>query len=157
MTVVTKSDYMSVLEAVREAGGVPKMLEKGFEAQVVRSALGLMDIGKRTSEAGMPTFIEKTSDLSPEVRELLLSAGNGEAIGTQVTIWMMRPRHGGQEGGGNSNLMAVIMPRNFDYAGGVVTVEMGCDHTMTGRNLGRCYNEYRCTKCDYYYRVDSSD
>lgn len=157
MTVVTKSDYMSVLEAVREAGGMPKMLQNGFNARVSSKTLELMAFGKRVAEVQMPTFVEKTSDLPAEVRELLVSAAGSEQVGAEVTINLMRPYHGGQEGGGNSNIVAVIMPRNFLYAGGVVTVEMGCDHTMTGRNLGRCYNEYRCTKCDYYYRVDSSD
>ena len=32
-----------------------------------------------------------------------------------------------------------------------------CTHQLKERNLGRCYNEYRCDICGYTYRVDSSD
>jgi len=33
-----------------------------------------------------------------------------------------------------------------------------CDHEVKHtRNLGRCYNEYQCTKCGWTYAVDSSD
>lgn len=33
-----------------------------------------------------------------------------------------------------------------------------CKHeNCTGRNLGRCYNEYTCQDCGYVHTVDSSD
>ena len=33
-----------------------------------------------------------------------------------------------------------------------------CKHeNCTGRNLGRCYNEYKCNDCGYTHTVDSSD
>lgn len=34
----------------------------------------------------------------------------------------------------------------------------GCKHSFTGRNIGRCYNEYTCIhKCGYKYDIDSGD
>jgi hypothetical protein len=33
----------------------------------------------------------------------------------------------------------------------------GCDHDWTGKTLGNCYTETKCTKCGYSYRTDSSD
>lgn len=32
----------------------------------------------------------------------------------------------------------------------------GCDHEWTGKSLGNCYTETKCTKCGYAYRTDSS-
>lgn len=34
---------------------------------------------------------------------------------------------------------------------------LGCEHTVTGRNAGRCYNIYTCTKCGFSYDIDSGD
>jgi len=33
----------------------------------------------------------------------------------------------------------------------------GCTHSFTGRNAGRCYTIYTCTKCGYNYDIDSGD
>lgn len=32
-----------------------------------------------------------------------------------------------------------------------------CQHEYTGRNKGRCYNEYTCQHCGDVYDIDSSD
>lgn len=33
-----------------------------------------------------------------------------------------------------------------------------CEHkNITGKNLGRCWNEYTCKDCGFHYEVDSSD
>lgn len=34
---------------------------------------------------------------------------------------------------------------------------LGCEHTVTGRNAGRCYHIYTCTKCGFSYDIDSGD
>ena len=34
---------------------------------------------------------------------------------------------------------------------------LGCDHTFQGRNAGRCYHVYTCTKCRISYDIDSGD
>lgn len=34
---------------------------------------------------------------------------------------------------------------------------LGCLHTFIGRNAGRCYTIYTCTKCGYHYDIDSGD
>lgn len=31
------------------------------------------------------------------------------------------------------------------------------NHVIVSKNLGRCYNQYCCTICNYHYTVDSSD
>ena len=48
---------------------------------------------------------------------------------------------------------------NQCYGRGWTTVENAkCVHTMEfSRNLGRCYNEYKCSKCGKIENVDSSD
>jgi hypothetical protein len=33
----------------------------------------------------------------------------------------------------------------------------GCLHSVTGRNAGRCYTIYTCTKCKFSYDIDSGD
>lgn len=37
------------------------------------------------------------------------------------------------------------------------TTGLGCQHTVTGRTAGRCYNIYTCTKCKFSYDIDSGD
>jgi hypothetical protein len=32
-----------------------------------------------------------------------------------------------------------------------------CDHDYVSRNIGRCLTEYKCSKCEHKYEVDSSD
>ena len=40
----------------------------------------------------------------------------------------------------------------------VLWCAFGCDHDMVFvQNLGRCYNQYRCSKCGYEESIDSSD
>lgn len=34
---------------------------------------------------------------------------------------------------------------------------LGCLHNFEGRNAGRCYTVYTCTKCQATYGIDSSD
>jgi len=35
--------------------------------------------------------------------------------------------------------------------------DLGCKHTFVGRNAGRCYTIYTCTKCGTHYDIDSGD
>ena len=48
---------------------------------------------------------------------------------------------------------------HLDYWGQkVLWCAFGCDHDMVFvQNLGRCYNQYRCSKCGYEESIDSSD
>ena len=48
----------------------------------------------------------------------------------------------------------------FDYWGKRVRFFLfaECEHQMVHtKNLGRCYNEYTCSKCGYVENIDSSD
>lgn len=155
MTTAVKSEYTATVEQVREAGGINKVLASAFEVKVEKRAEEIMALGALNERSGLPTYIERVSDLPLAIAAHLASLGAEKT--TTVVVRLMRPFHGGQEGGGNGNLLAVIAARSAKAGGGVVVAEVGCEHQFTGRNLGRCYNEYRCTKCDYFYRVDSSD
>lgn len=158
MTTATYSEYNETLTRVREAGGIIKVLGESFNGEAHKRTAKIMGLARAAGETAMPVFTEKMVDLPLPIQELLRdAAGKPDGKWTHVFIGLMRPPHGGQEGGGNKNLMAIIMPTDNAYTGGIVTVEVGCDHRFSARNLGRCYNEYRCTECDYYYRVDSSD
>ena len=46
-----------------------------------------------------------------------------------------------------------------DYWKGTITYyAFGCEHEYVHTaKLGRCYNEYKCSKCDHIQRIDSSD
>lgn len=39
----------------------------------------------------------------------------------------------------------------------VEVFEVGCEHDITARGVGRCLTEYRCQKCGLRYTIDSSD
>ena len=67
------------------------------------------------------------------------------------------PVVGGQTGGGGRNFSIIVLPYWGDPAGKVLEIEIGCKHDMEVTNLGRCYNKYTCTKCEFTYSVDSSD
>lgn len=54
---------------------------------------------------------------------------------------------GGQDMGGRARGYSKIDP----------TTGKGCNHTFTGRNAGRCYTIYTCSKCKYEYDIDSGD
>lgn len=155
MTTITKSDYTATVERVREAGGINKVLATAFKIKVEKRGDEIMALGALNERSQLPTYVQRLSDLPSIIAEHLTALGAEKT--TTVVVRLMRPFHGGQEGGGNSNLLAVISTRAANVGGGVVVAEVGCDHKFAGRNLGRCYNEYRCTECDYYYRVDSSD
>lgn len=86
-------------------------------------------------------------------------ACNGTGVGKPISetdlkySWNQGKTHyrcmncGGQDMGGK--------PRGYvriDPATG-----KGCMHTFTGRNAGRCYTVFTCTKCSERYDIDSGD
>lgn len=98
-----------------------------------------------------------------EVSEHLLhTLWNGHIErGTQTIYWMIAPPPGNAGSGGPYNMLGLIEPQFHWKTGHVeftgMRIEIGCKHEMQGRNLGNCYNESRCQKCGYYFRIDSSD
>jgi hypothetical protein len=91
--------------------------------------------------------------------------------------WFLCPKCGGW-GGHNLRINAYPLPAGYDDTpehrhryrhfrcicdqctgrGRVTESDAHCVHEwQLGRNLGRCYNEWCCTKCPVVRRVDSSD
>lgn len=89
-------------------------------------------------------------------REALKALGyDDRANHMQVTL--ITPLHSDQSQGGDSNIVMLCKPHWYGDDHVYVEVEVGCKHEWVTRNLGRCYNETKCTKCGAWYRIDSSD
>ena len=82
-----------------------------------------------------------------------------EALGGDpyVKATLLTPPYYGQTGGDNLNVVILCEPYWYGDSGKFVEIEVGCDHKWTSRNLGRCYNEYKCSVCGAWSRVDSGD
>lgn len=117
----------------------------------------VFDWGKRSTD-GFAAWI-RAETIPADVREAIGVTGQkGEML---TVIFVLAPL-GGQSGGGDRNLVALVKPRTVYDPGAtrmtpLMIVELGCDHAMRQTNLGRCYNRYDCTKCSYTYTVDSGD
>ena len=162
MTTTAVNPYMRAKEKVDAWGGLPAAFDSVVKIETVGSAADLLALGGRIHASGYGTFCRISSDaLSAAVKEAATEAFGG-VLPKSVDISVAPPQHGGQEGGSNGNILLVIVPA-FSFSTtkeqkkAALVVEVGCEHSMRGKNLGRCYNEYTCQKCGYYYRVDSSD
>lgn len=112
-------------------------------------------------------------EITKEYRRLWKKTGTssfGERGLQWLTIyWTLETPRGQEYNSTKANLVGVIDSKwGWDWnsksgRGGYVLdhpgleFEIGCKHVFVHKQLGRCYNEGRCAKCDYYYRVDSGD
>lgn len=99
-----------------------------------------------------------SSELLPaEAKKIMQENSRSGKLSGSYTAMLSFPAHGGQTGGGGRNFSIVVLPYWGEPAGKVLEIEIGCKHDMSVTNLGRCYNKYTCTKCEFSYSVDSSD
>ena len=74
-----------------------------------------------------------------------------------VNVFVAQERIGGQHHEGTPGWTLMILPHWYQGGSHVIMASAGCDHRFETTNLGRCYNKYACTKCDYVCFVDSGD
>jgi hypothetical protein len=142
---------LELAERVKRMGGFDEALKTRIvEAKIIESQYEAFELGKRIERLrGDSYYIEKKS-LQEELSKALGSFGRN--LGT-LTL----PVHGGQSGGGGDNVLVVVQPYWGDKGGKHVTIELGCAHSIVATKKGRCWYSYKCSKCGWWYEVDSSD
>jgi hypothetical protein len=136
-------------------GGLGNAMRKHVvRAEAVAGQYRLAQILERAArfDTGWQYLGEHGSLIPLEVREAIGQSHLGSVKATLYT-----PAHSGQEGGDNFNVIILCEPYWYGDDHKFVEIEVGCEHKWTSRNLGRCYNEYKCSVCGAWSRVDSGD
>lgn len=97
---------------------------------------------------------ELPAELRKLVRERAAETGKDQQ---GVNVYVLPERIGGQRHEGTPGWTLLILPHWYQGGSQIIMASAGCQHEFETINLGRCYNKYACTKCDYTYFVDSGD
>lgn len=124
--------------------------EKVVSAKIVESYYDVFQIGKAVKQIEAQGYWITKDMLSDEQRAALGKFGRN--VG-----YILTPTHSGQGGGGGDNVRVVVEPYWGDKGGKYLDIEVGCSHQIHSTRLGNCYYKYNCTKCGFWYEVDSGD
>lgn len=142
-------------ERVEKLGGLVEAIQHStVKIREAESQHVVYEMTKRIVSANAPTWIVKRSLMPEEIQKMILENSRHYS---DLRITAAYPAHGGQSGGGGENVSLIILPWWSERDSRMIEIEVGCSHDMVTTNLGRCYNKYSCTKCEYAYTVDSGD
>jgi hypothetical protein len=132
-------------------GGIDEALRsRVVSVRVIASQYQAFQLGARVEKMRGDRYNLGKSYLPEETRDAL---GGFDVVTAIVTL----PMHSGQSGGGGDNVLLVVEPYWGSADGRYVTVELGCAHEMVVVRSGRCYYKSKCSKCGWWYEVDSGD
>ena len=137
---------------VEKNGGVDELMKDPIKVEVLDTPQAIFRAGASTKEAHGKTWICATNNLPDYLQREIIARGFTPTCYYFIAV---REPIGGQAGGGG-NIQFICNPYAHDD-GVFFRVTVGCRHTMEGTQLGNCYWSYKCTKCDYHYKVDSGD
>jgi hypothetical protein len=149
-----RAKYMAQL--TEKWGGLGNAMRKHLvRAEVVPGHYRLAHILERVAKFDTGwEYLGEAGNLIPlDMRQAL-----GHTYGLEsVKATLFTPPYSGQSGGDNFNVVILCEPYWYGDDHKFVEIEVGCKHEWTRRNLGRCYNEYKCSVCGAWTRVDSGD
>jgi hypothetical protein len=152
MDAYQQKQWEAINAVVEAGGGVMELLKDPIKVEVLDTPQAIFKAGASTKEAHGKTWIIPQRDLPEYLERELLARGQKRHDYYFIAV---REPIGGQAGGGG-NIQFICNPYAHDD-GVFFRVTVGCRHTMEGTQLGNCYWSYKCTKCDYHYKVDSGD
>lgn len=147
----TQKQRNMLSERLELMGGLDEALQTRIvSVKVVESQYDAGKIGMAISEQQGRAFWFSSKLLPEDVRDV--SGGYGQRM-----AYALLPVHGGQSGGGGDNVRIIVEPYWGSKTGRFLDIEVGCKHEIKAVKAGNCYHKYNCTKCGFWYEVDSSD
>lgn len=157
ITSENRTQFEAVLTE-KWGGYVPALRDHLVRATPVVSQYRLGNLMERVAHHNTGWApIGDAAKLIPLDARKALGYGKTNSYPSNIKATLITPRHGGQQQGGDSNIIILCEPYWYGDDFVYVEVEVGCRHEWSTRNLGRCYNEHKCLKCGAWYKVDSGD
>ena len=142
---------------ITEEMTVPEIIASAFDAELRLPTYH--DMEYMLEAKGGYKYWMRLEELPAVLRRLVRErdAAAGKDASQGVNVFVCQESIGGQRHEGTPGWTLLILPHWYKGGSQIIRASAGCDHEFETTNLGRCYNKYACTKCDYVYFVDSGD